>query len=742
MRGAAHWLLVLLIIGLSLPTVTAGDEATVKIPLKDYLTLVEQAREIEEARDAAVAKAEPIVNQVISQASVLTINDETAEVRSTFEVEVRGRPEEVLKVPLTGLCWQAEVEPSVNASLSFAEDGIALVAAAPGTYTIQASSTVAIDGDSGVSRLEIARNVAPVAVTEIDLPADVAWSCTGSVVAEDQVEQGRRHLRLALRRDHQHALEMRREIKGGEAERALAQTVVVTILKLKPDGPSRHDVMLYEVSRGKLSAHRVELPPGMVVERIGTDEGDVPPIADGRTLVVQRNTRLSGSGYMVVQSRPEVEQGRLDLAPIVPTVEVRARYLTLSSNVAAEAIPAPDDSWTRVDLGDLPEEIRSSAAGLDLVAAWRWQGQTAPASVIVNRLPMAEQVQGLINRRETTTLLTVEGTLLHRDQMIVSRGASSLKLLFPQGATVWSAEVNGLAVRPLERNGATVVPLPFATTRETRVEVVSVQQRAIASGRSRVTLSAPQVTVPVLTHSWRLLLPDENRYRYSTGDLRPSEAVPFTTTGYTRFDEKADEDTGLVSADSHFGTIYGKVSYEAGPLPGVTVTATSISMQGSQSVVTDVNGSYRFAFLPPGQYRINFSLSGFNSYEHSGIELLAGRTVRVNAPMMVETFAEEIVVSSEAPSAISQSTASSYTVSSRKSERRREPSDKELQRRSQQRQQKASAREQLQSLSQGLVGGVRPVPVEIPESGKTLIMEGALPPTKVTVEIEVKAGKG
>jgi hypothetical protein len=728
-------------IGFFVPIV-AADEATVKLPLKDYLALVEQAREIEEARDAAAAKAEPVVNQVISQASVLTINDETAEVLSTFEIEVRGRPEEALQVPVTGLCWQAAVEPSTNASLSFAENGITLVAAVPGTYTIEARSTVAIDGDSGVSRLEITQNVAPVAVTEIDLPADMAWSCAGSVVAEDQVEQGRRHLRLALRRDHRHTLEMRREIKGGEAERALAQTVVVTILKLTPDGPSRHDVMLYEVSRGKLSAHHVELPSGMVVERIGTDEGDVPPIADDRSLAVQRNTRLSGSGYLVVQSRPEVEQGRLDLAPIVPAVEVRARYLVLSSNVAAEAIPGPDDSWIRVDLGDLPEEIRSSAAGLNLVAAWRWQGETGPASVTVNRLPTAEQVPGLINRRETTTLLTVEGTLLHRDQLIVGRGASSLELLFPQGTTVWSAEVNGLAVRPLERNGATVVPLPFATTRETRVEVVSVQQRAIASGRSRVTLSAPQVTLPVLTHSWRLLLPDENRYRYSAGDLRPSEAVPFTTSGYTRFySDQVMQETELVSTDSQFGAIFGKASFDGGPLPGVTVTATSISMQGSQSAVTDADGSYRFAFLPPGQYRISFSLSGFNSYEHSGIDLVSGRTVRVNAPLMVETFAEEIVVSSEAPT-ISSSAAVSSTVSSQRPARRRGPSDNELQRRSQQRQQKVAAREQLQSLSQGLVGGVRPVPVEIPETGKTLIMEGALPPTKVTVEIDVKAGRG
>jgi hypothetical protein len=246
------------------------------------------------------------------------------------------------------------------------------------------------------------------------------------------------------------------------------------------------------------------------------------------------------------------------------------------------------------------------------------------------------------------------------------------------------------------------------------------------------------VEAPVLMHTWRLLLPDENRYRYGSGDLRPSQAVPYTT-GYSDFDDEVEEDTGLVSADSHYGTIYGRATYDGEPVPGVTVTLASISLQGSNTAVTDADGRYRIPYLPPGQYRIEFSLPGLNSYQHDGIQVLAGRNVKVNAPMNVESFAEEIVVRSEA-SAVSQ-TGTSYSAS-QEPRRRRGPSDKELQKRKEQRQQAASARDQLQSLSQGLVGGVRPVPVEIPESGKTLVMEGVLPPAEVFVEIEVKAGRG
>ena len=51
---------------------------------------------------------------------------------------------------------------------------------------------------------------------------------------------------------------------------------------------------------------------------------------------------------------------------------------------------------------------------------------------------------------------------------------------------------------------------------------------------------------------------------------------------------------------------------------------------------------------------------------------------------------------------------------------------------------KEAFKEQASILRQGLVGGVRPIPVEIPESGKLLLVAGALPPERVAVELEVK----
>ncbi len=48
---------------------------------------------------------------------------------------------------------------------------------------------------------------------------------------------------------------------------------------------------------------------------------------------------------------------------------------------------------------------------------------------------------------------------------------------------------------------------------------------------------------------------------------------------------------------------------------------------------------------------------------------------------------------------------------------------------------------QVNELQQGLVGGVKPLPITIPETGKSLVLTGVLPPERVSVTIDVKGAK-
>src|SRR5438477_8886697 len=50
-------------------------------------------------------------------------------------------------------------------------------------------------------------------------------------------------------------------------------------------------------------------------------------------------------------------------------------------------------------------------------------------------------------------------------------------------------------------------------------------------------------------------------------------------------------------------------------LAGVTVEASSSSLQGTRTAVTGAGGAFQIPALPPGSYRVVFTLSGFAKAE-------------------------------------------------------------------------------------------------------------------------------
>jgi Carboxypeptidase regulatory-like domain len=101
---------------------------------------------------------------------------------------------------------------------------------------------------------------------------------------------------------------------------------------------------------------------------------------------------------------------------------------------------------------------------------------------------------------------------------------------------------------------------------------------------------------------------------------------------------------------SSTGTIQGRVGDSSGAvLPGVTVTAASPSMIGTQTQVTNENGNYRFPAVPPGVYSVSFELAGFSGIKRDGVEVSLGFTANVNVEMKVAALQETVTVTGDSP---------------------------------------------------------------------------------------------
>jgi carboxypeptidase family protein/TonB-dependent receptor-like protein len=110
------------------------------------------------------------------------------------------------------------------------------------------------------------------------------------------------------------------------------------------------------------------------------------------------------------------------------------------------------------------------------------------------------------------------------------------------------------------------------------------------------------------------------------------------------------------------GTLEGKILDESqAPLPGVSVKITNVQTGAVRNAVTDADGLYRAPSLQPGVYSIEASLQGLQSVKQDNIKLLVGQVLDINLKMSVQTVAEAITVTAEAPVVeVSRSSAAKY----------------------------------------------------------------------------------
>ena len=85
-------------------------------------------------------------------------------------------------------------------------------------------------------------------------------------------------------------------------------------------------------------------------------------------------------------------------------------------------------------------------------------------------------------------------------------------------------------------------------------------------------------------------------------------------------------------------------------LPGVTIEASSPALITKvRTGVTDEAGQYRIPDLPPGTYKVTFTLPGFATVVREGLELSGGGVMTIGAEMRVGALEESITVTGESP---------------------------------------------------------------------------------------------
>jgi len=114
-----------------------------------------------------------------------------------------------------------------------------------------------------------------------------------------------------------------------------------------------------------------------------------------------------------------------------------------------------------------------------------------------------------------------------------------------------------------------------------------------------------------------------------------------------------------VLAQTTNATLGGTVSDPSRALiPGVTVTATNTATGVVTTVLSNESGSYNFASLQPGMYKVAAELSGFQTQTYDNVTLGTSDQIRLNFTLTVSTVAQSVEVSVDAQALLTTTSSS------------------------------------------------------------------------------------
>jgi hypothetical protein len=100
-------------------------------------------------------------------------------------------------------------------------------------------------------------------------------------------------------------------------------------------------------------------------------------------------------------------------------------------------------------------------------------------------------------------------------------------------------------------------------------------------------------------------------------------------------------------------------------VPGAQVVAVNLGTRDTYEAATNTDGYYNIQFVRTGIYEITVTVSGFQSFKSTGIEVANNQVVRTNAVLRLGTLAETITVAASATFLATDSATVSETIGKR-----------------------------------------------------------------------------
>jgi hypothetical protein len=273
----------------------------------------------------------------------------------------------------------------------------------------------------------------------------------------------------------------------------------------------------------------------------------------------------------------------------------------------------------RMDIKETNPYLRSLAR-FPMQAAFRYHKQpneTPSLALEWTRFPDSSVLSAVAESAVVTTLVTTEGRSLTEVKLVVKNQAQSfLKVTLPGGASILTAEIAGVKVKPVEGPDGNRIPLVrpgLRTSDSYTVSFVFMHSGSPFAKKGGSDLSLPKMDIPITLLQWEVFLPEKYKVKDFGGDAIAANLLPPVSQDVSGAESETDI-TGMPAATPFIN--YESVSLLPGQLGGIIVdpsgaavsnarvTVTQLDTGATRSVATDPSGRWLVSNLPSGHIRI------------------------------------------------------------------------------------------------------------------------------------------
>lgn len=634
-----------------MPLPTTATAGTVTLSLAEYNRLVEMA-----TRKPKLLEAPPL--PFVLTRAVFKLRVENQTLMGTVAIDGTSLEKGPVKAPLTTGLLVLQADQAGN-PLPLLLEGTnhAAILNGPGPFAVSLGVASALTIDAGRAAFMLPVPLAGSSLLSLELPGNHANvhiepgiitkrdTVNGHTVIEASLEPGK-----AAR-----VWWTTREIAAPVAQREVRFLSDIKSVVSVGDSQLRLTALCdVNVIQGEAAEFRVPIPAGYELTAASGSSLESSELTSGVLTLRVHDPAKRNHQFLIAIERTHGEPKAEPPLFAFEGAQRETGELLVEGTGAMELKAKESGGLRRMDVREA-NAITRSLSHFPLQAAFRYNRRAADAPKLElewQQFSDADVLSAVAERATVTTLTNVEGRSLTEVTLkIRNHSQPFVKVELPPGAQLFTAEVAGQTVKPVEGADGIRVPLLRAGMNSSGAYTVSFVYLSTGTRFGKngsYDLGLPRLDVPINLLTWEVSLPERLEVKQFGGNALSAEVFPAAAQNFL-----ADEDD-LTEVDNRIWTRNDLSVLEPGEIGGIVVDPNGAVVAGAEVTVetqtgatlntsTDSEGRWVIAGLSPGPVKVKISSGGFQASQQD-FYYSGSRAVRMGSTLQIGSVAATVEV--------------------------------------------------------------------------------------------------